>query len=454
MTISRFKVELRPLLTLVLPLVLTGIAQSAPFFIETAFLARLGENILAAGALASWLYGILIVIAFGTMSSINILVAHKHGAGDQTGISYVFRDGFILAFLISIPSVILLWNIAPVFLLFGQSAEIVTLATAYLHPLAWGVTANILLIVFLELLIGIAQARETLIFNLLAVVFNIIASYLLIFGKFGFPKLGIAGAGWGTSIGNFLAVIILAAFVFGRKIYRGYCKNLFSLQGKSYVGELVRVGIPMGIMYCFEVAYFLALTLMMGTISPLWMAANQIVMQYMGSLTGVVFSIAQAITVRMSHLLGERNMKAARTVGYLGGIIALGYILVINLFYLFTPEWLIAVDLDVSAAANQRLIVYIKSLFIGAAFFQVFEAIRIALFGALRAYKDTRFTLYASVLSFWGIALPLGYGGLHYFHYSGVWLWWSMGIGVLVSVVLLAWRFKVISASHNYDYVE
>src|SRR5437868_6637482 len=101
---NSLKNDLVPLLRLAIPLVLTGLVQAAVFFFETLFLAHLGHTVLAAGALVSWLFGTLVVILFGTLTSINILIAHKHGENDHKGISFVMRDGVLLAIMLSVPA--------------------------------------------------------------------------------------------------------------------------------------------------------------------------------------------------------------------------------------------------------------------------------------------------------------------------------------------------------------
>jgi len=267
MTKNLIKNDLFNLLKLTLPLTLIGMTQSANFFFETAFLARLGEESLAAGALASWLYMILIGCVFGVMSSINILIAHRHGERNIKEISYIFRDGLVLAVLFSIPSMLILWKIAPVFELFGLQENLLKLAELYLHPLILAVLPNLITIALIELLIGIGHARQILIFTLISVFLVIFSSYVLIFGKLGFPALGIAGAGWGTAAGNIISALLLALYILFRENYRVYCKNIFSFQRRTKLKDLLRLGVPIGIMYCLEIAFFLALTLMMGTIN-------------------------------------------------------------------------------------------------------------------------------------------------------------------------------------------
>jgi MATE family multidrug resistance protein len=195
-------------------------------------------------------------------------------------------------------------------------------------------------------------------------------------------------------------------------------------------------------MYCFEVAFFFALTLVMGSLGSQLLAANQIVMQYMCALMMVVFSVAQAITVRMGHLLGAREPVAAKNASYTGICISGMFMGVIAIFYWIFPTFLISVDIDVHNPSNAVIVGEIKKLFAISAIFQILEAIRISLFGVLRALKDTNFTLLISIISFWCIALPVGYLLATYFELGSTGLWWGMVMGASVSVILLYWRFK------------
>lgn len=215
-----------PLLKLAIPLVITGLLQSGVYFFETLFLSHLGEEILAAGALVSWLFGTFAVILLGIVSAINILVAHKFGAQDHEGISYVVRDAIWLAVILSIPSMLLFWNMSPIFLKLGQNPAIVHLAQTYLHALSWGILPNLLVLTLFEIMVGVSEAHVILKFTLLTVLLDISCSFVLIFGKFGFPALGIAGAGWGTSISYFISITLLILYLFWNKSYHIYFKHL------------------------------------------------------------------------------------------------------------------------------------------------------------------------------------------------------------------------------------
>ncbi|MBI2785594.1 MAG: MATE family efflux transporter [Legionella longbeachae] len=436
------KNELVSTLKLAIPLALTGVVGAGVSFFETLFLAHVNQETLAAGALVSWLYGTFAVIIFGTLSSINVLISHKHGANDSKGISLVVRDGLLLSLLLAIPAFLLFWNISPLLLLFGQHPPIVLLANSYLHALAWGLLPNLIAIAMMEILIGFGNTRAIMALTVFGVSLVVFFSYMLIFGHLGFPALGIAGAGWGMTISYWIIATVLSVYVVTHKEYKKYFRDVFTKHKPSFLWELVKIGVPMGIMYCFEVAFFFALTLVMGSLGSQLLAANQIALQYMGAFMSVIFSIAQAITVRMGHLLGAKEIKGAKHTCYAGVFISATLMSIIAICYWWFPVLLISVDIDVTNPGNFELINEIKVLFAISALFQIVEAIRISLFGALRALKDTHFTLLISIISFWCIALPVGYMLATNFHFGAAGLWYGMIIGATISGFLLSWRFQ------------
>ena len=127
--------DVNPLLQLAIPLILTGLIESASPFFGTIFLAELGQAELAAGALVRGLFFTLMVILWGTLTAISVLVAQKHGEKNEKAVSQILRDGSILSFILTPPAILLLWFVAPIFLLFGQSAAVVELAQSYLRYL-------------------------------------------------------------------------------------------------------------------------------------------------------------------------------------------------------------------------------------------------------------------------------------------------------------------------------
>ncbi len=428
------KNDFSPLLKLAIPLIITTVVQSSVNFLGNIFLAHLSEEAFAAGALVSWLFFTLINLLLGTFNAINILVAHKFGENDHRGISFVLRDGFLLAVLLIIPTFLLLWNISFIFSLFGQKSELIALATPYLHALAWGLLPKFTLMVLFEFLIGLGHTRVSMTFNLASIPLYIFFSYVLIFGKLGFPELGIAGAGWGMTISDWIAAAVLCIYFTYSQSYRIYIKSIFTWSTPSYLWEIVKLGFPIGLMFTIEVGFFFAIALFTAIISVTSLAANQIVMQYPGPLVDVILSLAHATTVRMGHHLGANQPEIAERTSYAGIVLSVIMMIIIAFFYWFCPGILISVDFNLHDPRNAETIYLAKQFLFMAAFFQILEAIRIALFGSLRGLKDTRFSLFTSIISFWGIALPIGYLLAFWFKIGGSGFWLGLVMGTICSV--------------------
>ncbi len=436
--------EISALVKLTIPLILSGLVQASVGFFSTVFLAHLGTEDLAAGSIGIWIFSTLMVILWGTLTSVSVLIAQKYGAKDDKAISHVLRDGLLLALIFVIPSTLLLLNISPLLLLLGQPAATVKLIHSYMYGLAWGLLPDLIGLVLMQFLIGLGHTRTEMVFSFVWVPINIFCNYALVFGKFGFPTLGIAGIGWGATLAYWISTLGLIIYLVLNRGYRHYFQYMWHLNHPNFLKELFQIGLPMGTMYSIEIGFFLVLTLLMGYFGYQAMAANQIALQYLGQLSVVTFSIAQAVTVRMGHTLGAQEPWLANRAAYLGILIAIIFMGFVALFYWFYPEVLIALDFNVTQKGNAEIVSFAIQFLALSALFQLFESVRITLFGALRGLKDTSFTLFTSIISFWFVALPLGYVLAKFLHLQGAGLWWGMTVGAASGAVLLFWRFQKI----------
>jgi MATE family multidrug resistance protein len=144
----------------------------------------------------------------------------------------------------------------------------------------------------------------------------------------------------------------------------------------------------------------------------------------------------------MGHLLGAGDTPGAVRASYAGIGLSVRFMVLVAIIFCAYPERLISIDIHINDPVNFSLIDCAKQFLMIAAFCNILEAIRISLFGALRALKETHFTLLISIMCFWGIALPLGYLLAIHFHFEGAGLWWGMLLGAVVGVVMLYYRYK------------
>lgn len=433
--------DVAALLKLAIPIIVTGIVEASVGFFSTFFLAKLSQHDLAAGALVSWLFVTLMVILWGTLTSVSVSVSQKVGEKNDLAISQILHDAVILSCMLMPPAFLLLWNVAPIFLLFGQPASLLPPAKSYLHALACGLLPDFIWLVFMQFLIGLGHARVSMTWMLIWVPTAVICNYSLIFGQFGLPALGIAGIGWGMTSSSWLTCIWLLTWLILHPTYKKYLHTAWLLKSTTTIKELLQIGVPIGTMYCLEVGFFLALSLLMGTFGETELAGNQIALQYLNILIAIVFSTAQAVTVRMGHKLGANEIESAERTSAAGVFISITFMIIVMLVYVLAPNVLIALDLDLHDPANTAVIPYARQFLLLCGLFQLFESVRIVMFGSLRALKDTRFTLVTTILSFWLIAIPLGLF-LSKTSLGCTGFWWGLVTSAMVSSTLLYWRFK------------
>ena len=434
--------EMVTILSLSLPIVANGLLESSGGFMNTFLVAHLGATELAAAALGGMLFATLMVIFWGTISGVSIVIAHYHGAENTPAIRGVVRDSLLLSLIIAIPIMVLLWFAPDIFEWTGQSDIVVHESKHYLHALMWAIPFDLPGFALMQLFQGISKPRINFIFTLLYMPFYIWINYLLIFGKFGLPSLGLAGIGWGTTISFIIFLSAITLFIYVTPRYRDYL-NFSTASKTSYFGEILNVGLPLGLMYSLELGYFLVLAIFFGKISPTLLSAHQITIQYFWVAMTIVFSMNQAYSIRVSWRLGRKEPEWVMPITLMGIGLVLLYTFTVGLFYWFMPHALIHIDFINAKKPGAALVSAAILLFFYIAFFQICESVRLTLFAILRGLKDTRFTLINSIFAFWGIALPLGYYLTfirHHNYAQGLWI--GLIFSALVSSTMLAFRLR------------
>lgn len=410
-------------------------------FAATLFLAHLTLQALAGGAIAYWLYKAILLSAWATLSAVCVLVARKHGENQNYVLSMILRDGLVLGLMLSISTCLILIKITNILTFLKQSTSVIYYAQTYINNIILNVPFFLTLIACTNFLIGLRQIRVTTFISILCVPFNLFITYILVFGKFGIPALGIAGIGWGMTLTTVLSIIMLLIYFFYNQNYRYYLARIINLHPPYFLKELFTIGSPFGLMYCLEVAWFFTLSLLMGHFGDQILASNQITLQFAGILFNVSLSFSQALSILISNMIGRKDIVKIKSL-VLNSIIFIEIIMLIVAFlYWFLPDSLIRLDLDIHAAKNLTLIQHTRQLLAVSAFYLLLESITTLLVGALRGFKDTAFPLISSFIGLWGIALPLGYV-FNMLYVGSTSYWWGMVIGELICATMLFLRFN------------
>ncbi len=447
MKIQFHKTDLTLLLLLTIPLILSSLTEASLGFTSTIFLAHLGPKVLGAGSLVIWFFATLMVIIWGLMTAVSVLISRHHGAGDTLKASRALHTALWLTLFLCLPLTLIVWNMAEILTWLGQSPHVVNLAKPYLHALAFGVLPDLSGLVCLQFLIGLGKTRVSLAFTLCWVPLNIFFNAILTFGLLGLPALGIGGLGLGATLSYWITTLGLLIYLLRHREFRHYFKNGHVIPAWQDFRQILAVGLPLGLMFFVEVGFFFILTLMMGFYGADALAANQVAVQSISLFAALMFPIAQGITVRMGHQLGAQDSPSAHRSAMAGITLAISVSLIFALIGWFVPELFVRLDFGSHAVLPPEILMHITHFLIWAGVFQLFESQRIALFGALRALKDTRFTLFTSILSFWGIGLGSGLLLRHLLGAQGYWAGFALGG---MTGALLLW-FRYAHQYHKYQ---
>ena len=431
--------ELRRTAALAFPLILAQLAQVSLTLIDTLMVGRLGNEALAGIALGSSVFMMGLIVGMGVMFAVGPTVSQAHGAGDEVMVARATRQGLWLALGLSVPALVLFWSAAPLLTLMGQDAQTVRLASDYLQAISWGYLPALWLVGLRGLLEGLSKPRPIMLIAFAGIGLNIFANNTLMFGRLGFPALGLVGTGWASTF-VFWMTFLLGALYVQRTLPQLEIFTKVRTPDLSVLRELFLIGWPIGLTLGFEGGLFSVTALLMGLVGTVELAAHQIAIQSASFTFMVPVGLATATAVRVGQAAGRKDAAGVRRASGVGIALSLGFMVLTALTFWLIPERVVSLFLDVDDPAN-RAVVSSAVLFLGfAATFQMFDGVQVSAAGALRGLKDTRLPMLISLFAYWGVGMTTGITLAFGLGWGGRGLWAGLVVGLTVAAALLSWR--------------
>ncbi|MFQ6005204.1 MAG: MATE family efflux transporter [Woeseia sp.] len=435
--------ETRTILTISLPLMAAYVAEMGMVITDMIIVGRLGSNELAAVGLAGdWFY-VLLLIGMGIISIVGVLAAQNFGAGNKSGVVDAAEQGMIAASTAAIPVMLSIWYLGPMLALTDQDADVIRLITDYSRPLTWSVLPALWFAVLRNYITALAKSSAVMTVTFCALVVNLALNYTLVYGKFGFPALGVVGAGWGTTIVNWLMFVALATHILQSPHFRDYRPSLIPGHIKRDVlGEIFGLGLPVTATQLLNGAMFTVAAVLVGMISADILAAQQIVYSVIYLALSASIALGDAVKVRVAYGIGLRSVEAVRQSANISFFLAAVAILIAACLLWIIPEILVGIFLDIDEPANAAVLIIAVGLSAYAGLFLLFDGVLIVAANAIRGLRDTRSPLWISMSGYW--AVGIGVGSLLCFPmgYGEIGLWWGLVLGVTFSNILMFWRFR------------
>jgi MATE family multidrug resistance protein len=441
-TSPHWSAEIRATARLATPLVAAQLAQISMSFIDVVMVGRLGPEAMAAVVLGHTVFFTSMLVGVGFVIAVSPLVAQAFGAGDRPSASRAARQGLWVAVLMAGPLIVLMAYAEPLLLAARQDAQTSALAAGYLGALAWGILPDLGFGALRGFMEGIGKPRPILFIALVAAVLNVGANYVLMFGKLGFPALGVVGTGYASALVFWVMFGLMALVVRWAEPYKSY-RVFRGLRrpDPSALKELARVGWPIGIGLGVESGMFTAATLLIGTLSVEALAAHQVALNAASVSFMIPLGIAFAATSRVGQAVGRGDPEGVRRAGQAALVLGVGSMLAGAMLFWLLPGAIVAVYLDADAAGAAEVGDLAVILLGIAAVFQLVDGAQAVYGGALRGLKDTKAVMLIALVAYWGVGLTTavmltrsGWGA------PGV--WWGLVVGLAAAAVLLRLRFN------------
>ncbi len=437
--------EARALLRLAGPLIINNLAIAGMQFADAVMAGRLGAEELAAVAVGGSVWFLGFTVMLGLMMSISPIAARYYGAGNPSLIGRYTRQGLWLSAALGITIFVLAQLfVEPALRFVGIATEFRDLTVGYVRAIMFGAPAICAFLAFRFTTEGIGRTRPIMYTSLFALVCNVFLNYVLMFGHFGAPALGVVGCGLASGITMWLIMIGLGFYMFLHPMYRPL--QIFSRVASiriPVIKEILHLGTPIALTITAEAGLFSAVSILMGTRGANIAAGHQIAINFAATMFMIPLALSSASTIRVGHALGAGNAASARLAGAIGISMCAVFMTCTAIFLLVFRDAI--VSLYTNDSSVQAIAI---SLLLMAAIFQVGDGVQIGAAGSLRGYKDTRVPMVINIFAYWFLAFPLAYLAAITYRLPPQYTWAAFVLGLSVAAILLTVRYARVSREH------
>jgi MATE family multidrug resistance protein len=438
--LSAYTSEFRSLLAIAWPMMIAQLAQIGTGVVDTIMAGRYSAMDLAAIAIGYNIWLPVYLLFIGVMLGATAIIAQRFGAGQIQMIRDSLPQSLWLALGLGLVAGPLCYFASPVLDLLQLDAATHDKSMAYLQAVAFGLPAAAIFQALRCHTQGIGIMRPFAVASVIGFCANIPLNYAFIYGKWGAPEMGAAGCGWATAISMWLGPVLISFYMSRSKLLEPYLPPLKLVRPNwALIGEITRLGLPMGLTFFLEIAVFSVIAMFVATLGNTAMASHQIAFNVWDLVYMLLISFGSAMSTRVGHAIGrqERALVSLAIRCGSGVIMLLGFICMAVL--LSAPQLIISAytdDVDINLMAVG--LIKLGGLFIA------LDSVQVTTSFCLRAFKDTRAPFVIMCIAYWLITLPLGYwlgivvadnptDGTRGF-------WISMIVGIVISSMLMLWR--------------
>jgi len=432
----------RETLVLGVPLIGSSLAQMALHVTDTVMVGWYGLVPLAAVVLGASSFFIVYVVGSGFAKAVMPMVAAALGRGDEAQVRRDTRMGIWLSIAYGIAVLPIFWWSGPILLALGQDPEVSAIAQSYMRIVGFGLVPALVVTVLQSYLSALHRTQVVLWVTLASVGLNIVVNWALIFGNWGFPELGAKGAAIATISTQILTLLVLAVYAaMLPELKRFHLFQRFWRPDWHAMGQVWRLGVPIGLTGLAEGGMFQASALMMGWIGTVQLAAHGIALEVTALTFMMHVGISSAATIRIARFDGQGDRVALRRAARVAVVISFGIAVASVLLLLTAARPIVALFLDMQKPESAEILAIGVVLLAVSALFQLADGMQVMALGLLRGVQDTRVPMWLAAVSYWLVGIPCSYVLAFPLGYGGVGLWLGLVVGLFCASGSLMWRF-------------
>ncbi|MCU0439820.1 MAG: MATE family efflux transporter [Raineya sp.] len=431
-----YRLEIKNTILFSIPIVIAQLGVVLMGVIDTIMIRDLGVVATAAAGATNDTFFLVTMLSLGSMNIIAPLISQAYQKKDLIEAKKTWLSGLVLALFLGLLTTGILWTIIENFDLLRQEPAVTVEAKAFLWQLLWSILPMLVFLACKQFTDGLSLTKVAMTLTWVGLGLNVCLNWLLINGNWGFPKMGVAGAGLATTLARVVMMLCILTFIFTNKQTKAIIHSKVSQLEWAFIWKIFRMGLPVGITYFLEIVAFSVAGLLIGGIDHYSQAAHRVVISLVSTTYMITSGISIASAIRIGKAYAGLHLSKIKKIGSSAIIVAVGIMSIFCVIFLTVPEILILPLMENDPKAVSIAIM----LLIVAGFFQISDGVQAVGLGILRGMEDVNIPTIIALIAYWVIALPLsvlaytqGWGAM------GIWV--ALLLGLSTSAILLTTRF-------------
>lgn len=425
-------------LKVAIPVMLTHAGQITVNLADNVMVGHLGTAELAAVSFANSVLVPGLVFGIGFSQGLTPHIGQSYGRKDYKTVGHLFQNSIVLNTLLAIFLTSVMIIVGSFMKGMGQAPDIVSMAKGYYNIQLFSILPFLLFFGARQFSEGIGITKYAMYITFIANAINIFLNWVLIYGKLGFPEMGVNGASVATLVSRVFTMVAFAVIIARKDIYNRYFKYFTKkLTDIDKIKDILRTSIPLSLQTLTEITAFSFSAIMVGWLGKVSLASHQIAMSMSSFSFMLALGVGAAATIRVSHQYGSGDYKSMRMAGFASVHLSVALMSLSGISYLLLRNYI-----PMIFSEDPLVISLASKLLIVSAMFQIFDAMQLSGLACLRALSDVKKPLLISILSYYFVCLPLGYFLGFVLNLGAIGVWVGLLGGLAFAAILFIRRFN------------